>query len=131
MENRYLLEEALSHYNIEVSDVTLLRHNENLTYRIGKDYLLQIHKSVEGFSTDYSYEGFDRLAIYKSEIAFQEYLKKRGMPIRETVENYSGEQITKLSDGTLVTVSKWIEGEALDKFELDDELCRQTGEMLA
>ena len=47
------LKEALSYYNIALSDVELLRHNENLTYRVGNDYLVQIHKPVEGFSTDY------------------------------------------------------------------------------
>lgn len=130
MEHKYL-EEALSYYNIAASEVELLRHNENLTYRVGKDYLLQIHEPVEGFSTEYIYEGIDRMVVYKAEIAFQEHLKKHGMQIRETIENCHGERITKLCDGTLVTVSRWIEGESLDKFELNDELCYQIGEMLA
>ena len=69
MEHKYL-EEALSYYNIEASAVVLLRHNENLTYRVGKDYLLQIHKPVEGFSAEYIYEGLERIALYKAEIAF-------------------------------------------------------------
>ena len=124
-------EEALSYYNIAASELTLLRHNENLTYRVGRDYLLQIHEPVEGFSAAYAYEGFDRVEIYKAEIAFQEYLKEQGMQIRETVENLNGERITKLNDGTLVTVSKWMEGESLDKMELTDELYYQIGEMLA
>ena len=124
-------EEALSYYNIAASDLTLLRHNENLTYRVGKDYLLQIHEPVEGFSAAYAYEGFDRVEIYKAEIAFQEYLKEQGMQIRETVENLNGERITKLSDGTLVTVSKWIDGESLDRMELTEELYDQIGDMLA
>ena len=52
MENKYL-DEALSCYDIAVSDIVLLRHNENLTYRVGNDYLLQIHEPVEGFYTEY------------------------------------------------------------------------------
>ncbi|NLM85596.1 MAG: phosphotransferase [Clostridiales bacterium] len=131
MEHKYL-EEALLYYNIDASAVVLLRHNENLTYRVGKDYLLQIHKPVEGFSAEYIYEGLERIPVYKAEIAFQEHLKKQGMQIRETIiENCRGERITKLCDGTLVTVSRWIEGESLDKIELNDELCYQIGDMLA
>ena len=125
------IQEALAYYNITASDIELLRHNENLTYRVGNQYLLQIHESVDGFSTEFFFEGFDRIDIYKAELAFQAYLKKQGMPIREAVENCYGERITKLQDGTYVTVSKWLEGESLDKLELNDEAFYRIGEMLA
>jgi hypothetical protein len=52
MERNYIQEE-LAHYNITVPEIELLRHNENLTYRVGNEYLLQIHEPVEGFSTDF------------------------------------------------------------------------------
>ena len=53
------------------------------------------------------------------------------MQIREAVENRYGERITKLQNGTYVTVSKWIEGESLDKLELNDAICYRIGDMLA
>ena len=130
MEHNYI-QEALSHYNIAASEIELLRHNENLTYRVGNDYLLQIHEPVDGFSAEFIYEGVERIEIYKTEFAFLAYLKNKGMQIREAVENRHGELITKLQDGTYVTVSKWLEGESLDKLELNDEICYQIGEMLA
>ena len=130
MEHNYI-QEALAHYNITVPEIELLRHNENLTYRVGNEYLLQIHEPVEGFSTEFFYEGVERIEIYKAELAFQAHLKKQGMQIREAVENCHGERITKLQNGTYVTVSKWLEGESLDKFELNAEICYQIGEMLA
>ena len=130
MEHNYI-QEALSHYNIAASEIELLRHNENLTYRVGNDYLLQIHEPVEGFSADFIYEGVERIEIYKAELEFLAHLKKQGMQIREAVENRHGELITKLQDGTYVTASKWLEGESLDKLELNDEICYQIGEMLA
>ena len=34
--------EALAHYNISATEIELLRHNENPTYRVGNEYLLQI-----------------------------------------------------------------------------------------
>lgn len=125
------LEEALSYYNLAASNVMLIRHNENLTYRIGSEYLLQIHEHVEGFNTEYIYEDFNRIEIRKTEISFQNHLKNGGMIIRETVENYQGELITKLSNGTFVTVSKWIEGDSLDHFELNDDLCFKIGDLIA
>ncbi len=130
MEHNYI-QEALSHYNIAASEIELLRHNENLTYRVGNDYLLQIHEPVDGFSAEFIYEGVERIEIYKTELAFLAYLKNRGMQIREAVKNRHGELITKLQNGTYVTVSKWLEGESLDKLELNDEICYQIGEMLA
>ena len=130
MEHNYI-QEALSYYNITAPDAELLRHNENLTYRIGNEYLLQIHEPVEGFSAEFFYDGVERIEVYKSELAFQEHLKNQGMQIREAVENCHGERITKLQNGTYVTVSKWLEGESLDKLELKDEICYQIGEMLA
>ena len=125
------IQEALSDYNITATEIELLRHNENLTYRVGNNYLLQIHEPAEGFTADFFYDGIERIEIYKSELAFQAHLKKHGMQIREAVENRQGERITKLQNGTYVTLSKWIEGESLDKLELNDEICYQIGGMLA
>ena len=130
MKHNYI-QEALSHYNITASEIELLRHNENLTYRVGNDYLLQIHEPVDGFSAEFIYEGVERIEIYKTELAFLAYLKNKGMQIREAVKNRHGELITKLQNGTYVTVSKWLEGESLDKLELNDEIYYQIGEMLA
>ena len=123
--------EALAHYNITATEIELLRHNENLTYRVGNEYLLQIHEPTEGFSAEFFYDGVDRVEIYKSELDFQTYLKKQSMQIREAVENRYGELITKLQNGTYVTVSKWLDGESLDKLELNDAICYQIGDMLA
>ena len=130
MEHNYI-QEALAHYNIAALEIELLRHNENLTYRVGNDYLLQIHEPIEGFSAEFFYDGVERIEIYKAELAFQAHLKKQGMQIREVVKNCQGEHITKLQNGPYVTVSKWIEGESLDKIEWNDEICYQIGEMLA
>lgn len=129
MEYNYLTE-ALANYDIDKSDVEFIRHNENMTYRVGKQYLLQIHEPLEGFSTGYLYEKYDRTEIRKSEIVFQQHLKKQGMQIREVIENRSGQPMTRLKCGTCVTVSKWIPGESLDNFKLDDTLCIQIGQLI-
>lgn len=130
MEHKYI-KEALSHYNIPESEAVLLRHNENMTFRIGTDYLLQIHAPVEGFQTQHIYEGADRTALRETEIKFLLYLKEQGMVIREPIENCDGEFITKLDNGIMVTVSKWIEGESLDKLEMTSEYCSRIGALTA
>ena len=53
IEYRQAALEALAHYNITSTEVELLRHNENLTYRVGNEYLLQIHEPAEGFSAEF------------------------------------------------------------------------------
>ena len=108
------IKEALSYYNIPETEAVLLRHNENMTFRVGKDYLLQIHDSVEGFQTQHIYEGVDRIMV-----------------IREPIKNCNGELITKLNNGIMVTVSKWVEGESLNKLEMTSEYCTRIGELTA
>ncbi len=130
MEHKYI-KEALSYYDISESEVVLLRHNENITFRVGTDCLLQIHNPVEGFCTQHIYEGTNRMAMYETELKFLLYLKEQGMIIREPVENCNGELITKLDNGIAVTVSKWIEGESLDKLELNSEHCCHIGALTA
>ena len=131
MEDKYI-KEALSHYNIDPnSEVIFLRHNENITFRVGTDYLLQIHEPVEGFQTQFIYERADRMAVYETELRFLAYLKKQGLIIREPVENRSGEWITRLNSGITATVFRWIEGVSLDKVEWSDEYCYQIGALTA
>ena len=130
MEHEYI-KEALSYYNIPESEVVLLRHNENMTFRVGTNYLLQIHAPVEGFRTQHIYEGMNRTALCETEIKFLLYLKERGMIIREPIENCDGELITRLDNGIMVTVSKWIDGESLDKLELNSEYCSHIGALTA
>lgn len=130
MEYKYV-KEALSCYNIPKSEVIFLRHNENMTFRVGTDYLLQVHDPVEGFQTQHIYEGADRMAVYETELKFLQHLKKQGMIIREPIKNRDGELITKLDGGIVVTVSKWLKGESLDKLEMNAERCRLIGALAA
>ncbi len=130
MENNYA-EEALSHYDISKSEVKLIRHNENMTFRVGEGYLLQIHIHADGFRTGHIYEGFDRLKLYETELEFLAHLKKQGMTIREPIHNRDGRLITHLENGVTATVSKWLEGESLDKLEITDDLCRRIGILTA
>lgn len=129
--DKVILEEIRKHYGLNESEVTLLRHNENKTFRLGEDYLLQIHEPIEGFHTEYFYHGFDRMEVRKAEFAFLQHLKEQGMIIREPILNLKGDFVTTISTGASLTISKWTEGEALDRLELDEGLCCQIGELMA
>ncbi|MEA4889948.1 MAG: N-acetyltransferase [Clostridiaceae bacterium] len=128
---RLMLDEALAGYGFRESDAELIRHNENMTFRIGSHYLLRIHKHHEGFTTGMIYEGLDRAQLYDSEIAFITHLKACGLNVQTPVPNLNGEWVTRLSDGTLATVLTWLEGHTVDKSELLPPLCYKIGVMTA
>ena len=50
-----MIHEALNCYDFKNPDVELLRHNENMTYKVTdveKSYVLRIHKPSEGFNLE-------------------------------------------------------------------------------
>ncbi len=128
---RLILDEALAVYGFRDSDAELIRHNENMTFRVGSHYLLRIHKHQEGFTTDLIYEGLNRAQLYASEIAFITHLKACGLNVQTPVQNLNGEWVTRLSGGVPATVLTWLEGHTVDKSELLPSLCRKIGVMTA
>ncbi|MHC1694107.1 MAG: phosphotransferase enzyme family protein [Eubacteriales bacterium] len=125
-----MINEALSLYNLEGMDAQFIRHNENITYRIGEGYLLRIHKSVEGFSTELFYSDCDKIILRESELEFLIHLCENGLYVQSPIRNKKGELVSILSDGTPVTVLTWIEGRIVDKKELSVSLCRDMGAMV-
>lgn len=126
-----LLCEALAQYGLAGAEAELVRHNENMTFRVDGKYLLRIHKHREGFTTDPIYEGLDRALLYESELAFVSHLKTCGMHVQTPVQNRNGELVSRLPDGTPITLLTWLEGHTIDKKELFPPLCRKIGEMIA
>ncbi len=124
-----MIEEALRHYDFSDPSAELIRHNENMTYRVGGGYLLRIHKHVGGFSTAPLYDGINRAEICRGELRFLEHLKDRGLHVQAPVRNEIGELVTVLQDGTPVTVLTWLEGRTLDKSDLTPERSHEIGVM--
>jgi Ser/Thr protein kinase RdoA (MazF antagonist) len=125
------IEEVLENYDMLGSEVTLIRHNENMTYQVDDKYLLRIHKHADGFSTDPLYDGFDRTEIYRSELAFLSHLESQGIKVQVPIPNKRGESVTLLTNGTPASLLTWIPGHTIDKSELTPELCYQIGKMIA
>ncbi len=130
-QQRRYLDEALAQYDLGDFEAELIRHNENLTYRIGAGHLLRIHKHRTGFTTDPIYVGLDRPRLYASELAFLSHLQAEGLPVQTPVPNRDGALVTRLSDGTPATVLTWLDGHTLGKSDLLPALCRQIGTMIA
>ena len=131
MKESEYLSETLSRYGLEGANAEFIRHNENLTYNIGGEYLLRIHKPKDGFSAESVFCGYDRTALRRTELELLKHLHDKGMTVQLPVQNADGDLVTILSDGTAATMLKWIEGRILDKQEADVDLCREIGRMIA
>lgn len=130
-EKQKMLKETLQLYGLSEADTELIRHNENLTFRIDRQYLLRIHKHKSGFTSDAIYEGLDRAQIYESELSFLQHLKRCGLHVQNPIRNLNGIFVSRLSDGTPATMLSWLDGHIVEKSELSRALCREIGAMTA
>ena len=79
-----LLREALAIYGLTERDAVFLRHNENLTYRIGELYLLRIHHPAPGVYAPSTIQ--DR----EGELAFLIHLHRQGVMVQQPILNLQG-----------------------------------------
>ena len=130
-----LLREALTLYTLTNPQMELIRHNENMTYKItdnGGCYVLRIHKPVYGFAMDVFSAGYDRLALIKNELEIIFDLKNRaGLSVQTPVRGNNGQFTQTLKDGTPVTMLEWVDGETVEKAKLTTKLLYDSGKLLA
>ncbi|MDF2802553.1 MAG: hypothetical protein K0S61_2456 [Anaerocolumna sp.] len=111
---------TLSLYPITYQDITFIRHNENIVFKISdsiqmKAYVLRIHKSkVEGLATiGHTYEGL------KSEMEFLNHLSCNPLlMVQKPIENNYGKFVTVHEQGEsapayYATLLEWIDGSQL------------------
>lgn len=122
--------EALLQYGMQDAPAELIRHNENMTFKVDGQYLLRIHKHREGFYTGSIYDGINRIEIYQEELNFLNFLRSHGMNVQKPCPNKNGELVTRLSDGTAATMLTWLPGRILEKNDIDSNLCTFIGEMV-
>jgi Ser/Thr protein kinase RdoA (MazF antagonist) len=131
------VKEALSFYDFRNPEAILIRHNENETYKLtdgfsGDQYVMRIHRPIEGFSLGLFGEGGHTPNYLKGEINILTELKSHtSIPVQTPIKNQSDSFVTLLSDQTPVTVFRWVEGDTLEEHELTDELAYKVGEMTA
>jgi len=129
-----MLEEALMYYNFMHPEIVFIRHNENMTYAVTDDnnkYLLRIHKAAEGLDFSLYCGDTPRQIFIEGEIELLEKLHDiRSIKTQCPIKNVSGEYVTRLRDGNLVTVLSWLDGDTLVNTTITKELVYQIGEMI-
>lgn len=129
-----MIEEAIKKYNFIHPEVVFIRHNENMTYEISVEnikYLLRIHKAAEGLDFSMSYGDTPRKVFIGSEIELLSKLNDIGsINTQYPIKNASGEYLTCLESGELVTVLSWLEGDTLVNTTITEDLVYQIGQMI-
>lgn len=131
-----LLIEALNNYEIEQPEVEFIRRNENETYKIkdsilNKKYVLRIHKSSEYFSLDIFCNNKNIVDHIYEEINILNSIRDNtGLDVQIPIKNKNGDFVTLLTDGTPVTLLTWINGDTIDKVELNVDILFKLGAMV-
>lgn len=126
-----LILRALERYGLERQPWRILRHNENLTVRVGEAYLLRIHRPAAGIHMEPLLSGTDPLALRKTEVALLRHLGKKGLTVQRPLADRTGRDVTLLPDGTAATMLTWLPGEPLAPEKLTEALCLRLGAMVA
>lgn len=128
-----LLIEALNSYEINKPEVEFIRHNENATYKVkdsilNKNYVLRIHKASEDFSLEIFHDYKNVVNHVREEINILNSIRNNtNMKIQTPIKNKNGQFITLLTDGTPVTLLTWINGDTIDKAQLNEEILFKLG----
>lgn len=130
MNNKYLYA-ALKQYNLQNKTATLIGHNDNMTFNVADLFLLRIHKSSEKFNSDFLYCNAKRADICNTEMKFLQHLKNCGLNVQSPYVNTKGKLVSTLKDGTLATVTSWLDGKSATQEDIDEIFCRQLGSMVS
>ena len=125
--------EALSLYGLENAKVTLLRHNENRTYRIDGDvrsYCLRLKDPISGF--DLSIFGGEPETLLQGELSLIQALSEQtDMPVQQPVKSLSGDWVARLADGTLASCLTWMDGIPFSDAKRTKQMLFTAGQTLA
>jgi Ser/Thr protein kinase RdoA (MazF antagonist) len=127
------MDEILSLYGLRDGKVTLLRHNENRTYRVDckdQSFCLRLKNSVSGF--DLSVFDGDPEIFLRGELDLMSALgEQTDIPVQRPVKTLSGDAVARLSDGTLASLLHWMEGVPFDAGKRTEEMLIVAGQTLA
>jgi len=123
--------EVLKRYGIEADTLELLRHNENMTYRVsaaGKEYVLRIHQSVATMNLSLIRGESTAEELIEGEMCLLAYLaKEKELGTQIPVQNKNGSYVTKVDDAC-ATLLTWAEGVPLEKGAITVKEAEQIGE---
>lgn len=129
-----MINKALEYYGFINPNAELIRHNENMTYKITdneKCYVLRIHKPIEGFNLDFLRMGNNSSDLIKGEIELLLYFAEKGNLLTQKVKlNKYNDAVTIIEDKIPVTVLEWVDGKTLETIEMTETVAYETGLML-
>lgn len=127
------VDEALSFYGLANAKATLLRHNENRTYRIDcgeASFCLRLKSPVSGF--DLSVFGGDPEALLRGELALIGAIgEQTDIPVQTPIQTRSGDVAVRLSDGTVASLLSWMNGTAFSEEKRTEQTLFSAGQTLA
>jgi len=134
-DSEHLLSEALGLYSLKQPQTELIRHNENMTYKItdvDKEYVLRIHKRVEGFSTDIHDLNISQTDLIQGELDIISALKNgTDLPMQTPVCGIKRNLVQVLADGTPATLLEWVEGQTVEGAGITPEILKNSGKLMA
>ncbi len=129
-----LVQDFLKMYDITVQKIELLRHNENMTYRVMAlegEYVLRIHKPVDTMSLSLLSGNIKAETLINGEMELLGYLNKQSeLGTQAPIKNRDGNFVTMVGEyyGTLI---RWVSGECLVKEQVTVTCAEKIGRMLA
>jgi len=127
-----MINKALQNYDFINPQVELIRHNENMTYKVmdeNKSYVFRIHEPTEGFNVDLIKADIVKEELIAGEMEVLDYLADTIL-VQKPKLNISGEPVSLLNDGKLVTILNWIDGTTLEFIDMTSEIAFLLGKMI-
>lgn len=94
------------------------------------EYVLRIHKPVNGFSLGILQGRYDAIEYLRGEIDILVFLHENtDIPVQTPITNKMGEYITILDDGTPATLLEWVGGTVIESTKHTPELMYAIGKM--
>jgi len=127
-------QEILEEYDLNVQELKLLRHNENMTYKVlaeEGEYVLRIHQTVEGMSLSMLMGEAKPEELISGEMQLLDCLcQNTDLGIQRPVRNREGQLVTK-KDGICATLLEWAPGECVNKQTMDVKQAYKIGAIVA
>ncbi len=123
-------QEILKEYNLNVQEIKLLRHNENMTYKVVAEegeYVLRIHQAVETMNLSMLVGDTKLEELIYGEMELLDILyKNTSLGIQKPVRNREGKLVTQ-RNGVCATLLEWAPGECVNKQAIDAKQAYQIG----
>ncbi|MDD4124747.1 MAG: phosphotransferase [Eubacteriales bacterium] len=134
MMQEILLKSALGIYDLENPSAILIRHNENMTYKVTdgeNNYVFYIHKPTDGYSLGI-FEKQNRSDMLYCELKMLSALAAgTDLIIQKPISTKNGELFAVLPGGIPVSLLKWVDGETLESITHTPDHYRKIGVLTA